>query len=85
MLVRWLQDSSALRQAARRAQRGIAEVRGAFSRAGSLRELLGTLVAQGREAVAQAWAMLRLLLTALWLEDAAGTATPRTPLPHPQT
>ncbi|KAM9618948.1 perilipin-3-like [Morphnus guianensis] len=73
-----------LQQAAWRARRGVAELRGTFSRAESLWELLGTVVARGRDVVAQAWEALAVP----WLEDvaeAAGIAVPRTAPPHPQT
>ena len=81
-----------LRQAARQAQHGMAELPGTFSQTRSLQELLGTVVARGREVVAQASEALVVFLfqhpTVPWLEDAdeaAGTAAPRTTLPHPQT
>ena len=81
-----------LRQAARQGQHGMAELPGTFSQARSVRELLGTVVARGREVVAQASEALVVFLrqrpTVPWLEDAAeaaGTAAPRTTLPHPQT
>lgn len=85
MLAQRLQD--ALVQAARRAQRGVAELRGVYSRAGSLQELLGTAVARGREVVAQAWeALVVFLLQHLSLprlEDAAAAASRAAPS-HPQ-
>ncbi|XP_029888564.1 uncharacterized protein LOC115349035 [Aquila chrysaetos chrysaetos] len=74
-----------LQQAAWRARRGVAELHGAFSRAESLWELLGTVVARGRDVVARVW---EALAAVPWLEDvaeAAGTAVPRTAPPHPQT
>ena len=76
-----------LQQAAWRAQRGAAELHGAFSRAGSPRELLGTAMARGCEVVARVWEVLRVFLLQHrpWLQDASGTVAPRTPPPHPQS
>lgn len=73
-----------LQQAAWRAQRGVAELHGTFSRAESVWELLGNVVARGRDVVAQAWEAL----VVPWLEgvaEAAGIAVPRAAPPHPQT
>lgn len=73
-----------LQQAAWRAQRGVAELHGTFSRAESVWELLGNVVARGRDVVAQAWEAL----VVPWLEgvaEAAGIAVPHAAPPHPQT
>lgn len=85
MLAQWLQDT--LVQAVWRAQSGMAKVHATVSQAGSLWELLGTVVARGRKVVAQAWETLVVFtlqhLSLPWLED-AGMAALRVTPPHPQ-
>ncbi|XP_014805146.1 PREDICTED: perilipin-3-like [Calidris pugnax] len=85
MLVQRVQDTVV--QAAWGAQRGVAKLCRAISSARSLPELLGTVVARGREVVAQAWDTLVVFvlqhLTLLRLEG-AGRATPRIAPQHPQ-